>query len=155
MNKKKVSNGQLTRLERYLYEEIGVEFKACLYFFCILFFYAVYRLCMGVTVASILHMTEMIFLAYGMCYAQIYLFGGFDEADEITAKNVALMGLCSLIYTGISFVGKWFDKNIPVTIGFFGYMMLAYCCSLWVYKVRRNIDEKILNEDLAAFQRRN
>ena len=33
MNKSK----GLTKLERYLLEEIGVEFKACLYFFCYLF----------------------------------------------------------------------------------------------------------------------
>ena len=30
-----------TLLERYLHQEIGIEFKACLYFFCILF-----RLCL-------------------------------------------------------------------------------------------------------------
>ena len=33
----KKDNG-LTGLERYLLEEIGVEFKACIYFFCYLFY---------------------------------------------------------------------------------------------------------------------
>ena len=56
-NKKKVS-----LWERYLTKEIGIEFKACLYFFGVLFYYCTYRLCIGVTVAEILHMAEMIFL---------------------------------------------------------------------------------------------
>ena len=34
MNKKKLS-----WFERYLFDEIGIEFKACLYFFAIMFFY--------------------------------------------------------------------------------------------------------------------
>ena len=34
-------NNGLTGLEKYLLEEIGVEFKACIYFFCYLFFYRV------------------------------------------------------------------------------------------------------------------
>ena len=40
MNKKK-----LTWYEKYLFDEIGIEFKACLYFFAILFFYCIYRIC--------------------------------------------------------------------------------------------------------------
>ena len=59
------SNG-LTKLERYLLEEIGVEFKACIYFFCYLFYYSMYKLLGGNTSASIIHMAEMIFLTYGM-----------------------------------------------------------------------------------------
>ena len=59
--------------ERYLTKEIGIEFKACLYFFAILFFYCVYRLCIGNIMAEILHMAEMIFLTYVIGYIQVFL----------------------------------------------------------------------------------
>ena len=59
--------------ERYLTKEIGIEFKACLYFFAILFFYCMYRLCLGKTVADMIHMAEMIGLAYLVGYLQVYL----------------------------------------------------------------------------------
>ena len=52
--------------ERYLTKEIGIEFKACLYFFAMLFFYCMYRVCIGQYYASILHMAEMIFLTYAV-----------------------------------------------------------------------------------------
>lgn len=72
----------MSLLERYLAVEIGIEFKACLYFFCILFFYSMYRLLCGSMEASILHMGEMIFLTYGMGYIQKYILDNFDEADR-------------------------------------------------------------------------
>ena len=73
--------------ERYLTKEIGIEFKACLYFFAILFFYCMYRLCLGKTVADMIHMAEMIGLAYLVGYLQVYLLWNFDEADTI-AKTI-------------------------------------------------------------------
>ena len=62
MNKKKVS-----WFEKYLFDEIGIEFKSCLYFFAIMFFYCSYRLICHKTDALILHMAEMIFLTYNPC----------------------------------------------------------------------------------------
>ena len=61
---KKSYKKKVSLWERYLTKEIGIEFKACLYFFGVLFYYCTYRLCIGVTVAEILHMAEMIFLTY-------------------------------------------------------------------------------------------
>ena len=58
---KKSDKKKVSLWERYLTKEIGIEFKACLYFFGVLFYYCTYRLCIGVTVAEILHMAEMIF----------------------------------------------------------------------------------------------
>ncbi|MBR1691989.1 MAG: DUF3021 domain-containing protein [Lachnospiraceae bacterium] len=149
MNKKKVSLP-----ERYLTKEIGIEFKACLYFFCILFFYCVYRVIGGSLHASIIHMTEMILLTYGMGYVQVYLLSDFDEAECWRMREIFYMLLCSLLYTGISLLGRWFDRNPGVTIGFALYMMLAYVCAFLVYKAKRDIDAKLLNEDLKAFQER-
>lgn len=149
MSKKKVS-----RFERYLTEEIGVEFKACLYFFCILFFYAMYRVLNGNFEASISHMAEMILLTYGMCYLQLYFMNNFDEGERCGIREVLYTILCVGIYTGISYWGKWFDRNLAVTAGYAAYMMFAYVCAFLVYKTKRDIDGKLLNEDLKAFQER-
>lgn len=149
MSKKKVS-----RFERYLTEEIGVEFKACLYFFCILFFYAMYRVLNGNFEASISHMAEMILLTYGMCYLQLYFMNNFDEGERFGVREVLYTVLCVGIYTGISYWGKWFDRNLAVTAGYAAYMMFAYVCAFLVYKTKRDIDGKLLNEDLKAFQER-
>ncbi len=140
--------------EQYLTKEIGIEFKACLYFFCILFFYSVYQLAGGSLEANIIHMAEMILLTYGMGYVQVYLLSNFDEGEQLQGKTVWYMALCAGIYTGASFLGKWFDRNVPVTVGFALYMILVYLCAFLVYKSKRKIDEKHLNEDLKAFQER-
>lgn len=150
MNKSK----GLTKLERYLLEEIRVEFKACLYFFCYLFFYSIYKLAGGNTEASIIHMTELIFLTYGMCYLQIYFMNGFDEGEKFKFKELLLSMLCGLIYTAASWFFGWFDKNVPVTIGFFVFVVFAYFCGFWVYKIRRILESKALNNDLKAFKER-
>lgn len=140
--------------ERYLTKEIGIEFKACLYFFALLFFYCVYRLCMGFKVAEILHMAEMIFLTYIVGYIQVFLLWNFDESDELGKKEIVGISICTLIYTAVSYFGNWFDKNIDVTVGFAGYVIFLYVCVYFVYKCRRKIDDKILNYDLELFKTR-
>lgn len=145
---------KLSLLERYLVVEIGIEFKACLYFFCILFFYSMYRLLCGSMEASILHMGEMIFLTYGMGYFQKYILSNFDEADRLGLKETAFLLLCVGIYTAASYLGGWFDRRILVTIFYALFMTLAYVCGFLVYKVKRTLDARQLNENLRAFQRR-
>lgn len=145
---------KISALEHYLTVEIGIEFKACLYFFCILFFYSMYRVLGGSYEASIFHMAEMILLTYAMGYIQVYLLSNFDEGEKIGGKEICYVVFCSLIYTGISYLGKWFDRNPVVSIGYFFYMIFAYICAFLVYKFKREIDEKMLNEELKAFQER-
>lgn len=140
--------------ERYLTKEIGIEFKACLYFFALLFFYCMYRLCMGFKVAEIWHMAEMIFLTYIVGYIQVFLLWNFDESDEFGKKEILGISICTLIYTAVSYFGNWFDKNIYVTVGFAGYIIFLYVCVYFVYKCRRKIDDKILNYDLELFKTR-
>lgn len=143
-----------TLWERYLTKEIGIEFKACLYFFALLFFYCTYRLCVGLTVADILHMAEMIFLAYIVGYIQVFLLWNFDEADDLGKKEWLGIIVCTAIYVAVSYVCGWFDKNIYVTIGFAGYVVFLYFCVFLVYKCRRKIDDKVLNSDLELFKTR-
>lgn len=152
---KKISEKtKLSLLERYLVVEIGIEFKACIYFFSILFFYSMYRLLRGSMEASILHMGEMIFLTYGMGYLQKYGLANFDEADRLGLKETAYLLLCAGIYTVVSWLGGWFDRRMSVTILYALFMALAYVCGFLVYKVKRTLDAKQLNEDLRAFQGR-
>ena len=145
---------KLSTLERCLAVEIGIEFKACLYFFCILFFYSMYRLLCGSMEAGILHMGEMIFLTYGMGYVQKYVLADFDEGDRLGIREIFSLLLCVGIYTAVSYLGGWFDRRISVTSFYALYMVLAYVCGFLVYKAKRILDAKQLNEDLRAFQRR-
>ena len=81
------NNEKTTLWERYLTKEIGIEFKACLYFFAILFFYCMYRILTGSLDASIIHMAEMIFACYIIGYIQVYLLWNFDEAEALGLKE--------------------------------------------------------------------
>ena len=154
MDKQMDKGTRMTLWERYIAMEVGIEFKACLYFFCILFFYSVYRIMGGRYEASILHMTEMIFLAYGMGYVQVGLLSNFDEAQQLGVREVLYMLLCSGIYAAAAFVFKWFEGAVPVSGIFMLYMLLIYFCAFLVYKTKRDMDAKQLNDDLKAFQAR-
>ena len=76
------------RLRKYLSNEIVIEYKACLYFFCLLVFYCVYLLWRNVYSASILYMVEMVLTSYIMGYLQNYVFHNFDEAERLGKKEV-------------------------------------------------------------------
>ena len=146
-NKKKV-----TLWELYLTKEIGIEFKACLYFFAFLFYYCVFRLINGVYDASILHMTELILACYIIGYIQVYLLWNFDEADSFRVKEIAGMVICTIVYSLLSWLFNWFNKNLLVTLIFAAYILLVYVCVYLIYKYKRIIDDKKLNEDLKLFQ---
>ena len=143
---------KVTLWERYLTREIGIEFKACLYFFAVLFFYSVFRICTGRFEAGILHMAEMIFACYLIGYLQVYVFWDFDEADTLGNKELFGMACCTFIYTALSFFLKWFDGKLLVSLGFAAYMIVSYICVFLIYKSKRKIDDKKLNEDLRLFQ---
>ena len=144
--------GKTTLWEKYLTREIGIEFKACLYFFAILFFYCVYRFCVGRMDASILHMTEMILTCYVIGYVQVYLLWNFDEADSGGGKEIAGILICTFVYSLLSYVFGWFDGNLYLTLGLAAYLLLTYACVILIYKTKRRIDDKQLNEELALFK---
>lgn len=140
--------------EKYIAKEIGIEFKACLYFFCILFYYSMYKVCGGVYVAEILHMAEMIILTYIMGYIQLYFMDNFDEGEQLRIKEWVYIMICTVIYTGASYLFDWFERSIAVSIGFAVYIVLVYVCAYLVYKSKRKADEKLLNDALKAFKER-
>jgi hypothetical protein len=145
-------DGKVTLWERYLTKEIGIEFKACLYFFAILFFYCMYRILNGSYDASILHMTEMIFSCYFIGYAQVFLFFNFDEADSLGAKEWLGIVICTVLYSLVSYFGGWFDRVLWVTLLLAVYLIITYICVFFIYKSKRIIDDKKLNEELRLFQ---
>ena len=145
-------DGKLTLWEKYLTKEIGIEFKACLYFFAILFFYCMFRLLTGRYDASILHMTEMIFTCYFIGYAQVYLFANFDEADKLGLREWIGIVVCTVLYCLVSYFGSWFDKVLWVTGLLAAYLLFTYICVFFIYKSKRTIDDKKLNEELRLFQ---
>ena len=144
----------MSRFKQYLGSEIGIEFKACLYFFAILFFYSMYRILQGSFFANIIVMAEMIFSTYIMGYIQVYLLGNFDEAEQLTWREILASVFCSIVYSSISFFGKWYDRNITVTVLFFCYILFCYICVFFVYKVKRDVDTAVLNHELENFKKK-
>ena len=147
-----MNDNRLTLWERYLTKEIGIEFKACLYFFAILFFYCVYRILQGTFDAEIPHMAEMILTCYIIGYIQVYLFDNFDEAETIKGRECAGMAVCTLLYCLVSYLGGWFGRKITVTLIMAAYILITYVCVFLVYRSKRRIDDKKLNEELRLFQ---
>ena len=144
----------MSRFKQYLGSEIGIEFKACLYFFAILFFYSMYRILQGSFFANIIVMAEMIFSTYIIGYIQVYLLGNFDEAEQMGWKEILGSFFCSILYTIVSIVGNWYDRNVTTTILFFCYILFCYICVFLVYKVKRDVDTAMLNQELENFKRK-
>ena len=140
-------------LERYLTTKIGVEIKCCLSFFLILCFYCIVQLVEGCFNANIFHMLQMVLLAYVMHWVQSLLGCDFDEVDRLGWKEWLLILLGSFAYAAAAQLGNWFE-NIGIVIGFGFYMVGAYLCTFLIYKIKRVIDAKFLNDDLRSFQKR-
>ena len=140
------------KFKRYLSIEISIEYKACLYFYCIMVFYCIYLALHHTFFASVLYMCEMIFTAYVLGYLQVMLLKNFDEAENITRREFLSMLLCTTIYTGCSYLFCWFDRNPWATGMFFLFILFSYWCVYLINKIKRNIDTNRLNEMLAAFK---
>lgn len=139
--------------KRYLASEIVIEFKACLYFFGILFFYCCYQLIGGDRTADIIVMAEIIGTTYIMGYVQVYLLRNFEESEKLGWFEWGASIGCSLLYGVESYIFSWFDKNVAVSIGFISYMVLIYICMIAIYYLKRHIDTELLNQDLEAFKK--
>ena len=142
------------RLRKYLSNEIVIEYKACLYFFCLLVFYCVYLLWRTVYSASILYMVEMVLTSYIMGYLQNYVFHNFDEAERLGKKEVFGILCCTCIYTAVSFGFRWFERNLRVTAMFFVFVFFSYVCIYLNNKIKRMIDTERLNGMLTEYKRR-
>lgn len=144
----------MSRLKKYLSKEIGIEFKAGLYFYAILFFYSLYRIGQGSFYADIIIMAEMMFVTYVMGYIQVYLLENFDEEERFSVRTGLSSLFCSVLYTVTSFQLHWFDQNVMATAMYFLYMLFCYVCMFLVYKIKRDIDTELLNQELEQFKKR-
>lgn len=150
-----MSKKSLGFIERYLTRKIGVEIKCCVMFFLILCFYGGYRMLCGTTDANIIHMLEMVIPAYLLCWIQALIGSDFDEVDKLCLKDWGIVLAGSAVYTLASFFFGWFDGDMAVTAIFAVYMIVSYLCIFLIYKIKRAIDAKLLNNDLKLFQERN
>lgn len=141
--------------QKFLTEEIRIDFKACLYFFCMVLFYSVYRILHGSWDAGIIHMAEMLAANYIMGYIQVYLLDNFDEADVFKGKEILKTLLCSGVYGIVSWVCGWFNRSLVVTLIYLIYMIVCFICVFLSYKVKRDIDSKLLMEDLRKYKEGN
>ncbi len=134
--------------------EIAIEYKACLYAFCITVFYCAFLLCQGIFQAEIGHMCQFFILAYLVGYLQVYLLHNFDEAGKMGLREVCSMLFCDSLYTACSYLLGWFDRQIWVTGLFFFYMLVAYGCVYLINRLKRNIDTENLNHMLAEYKKK-
>lgn len=141
------------RFLRYLSREIAIEYKACLYFFGFLTFYAIYLICHQVYTVGILPMFEMIISTYFVGYLQVYVLWNFDEAERLGKKELLAALLCTGIYTAVSVLFGWFDRSPRVSLLFFIYVLFCYLCVYLINKVKRKIDTEQLNELLEAYKK--
>lgn len=144
----------MNRFKKFMSLEIGIEFKACLYFCVLLSFYFVFLMLQGSFYANIIKMIEMVFTAYIICYLQVYLFQNFDEAEKLGKREIAYILICSILYTVLSYCMEWFDQNDVATICFFFYSIFWYVCIWLIYRIKREVDTVILNQDLEQFKQR-
>ena len=138
---------------KFLLAEVRIEFKACLYFFAILFFYCMYRIIsQGSFQADMIVMAEMILTTYLMGYAQVYLLKNFEESEHLGAFELFASIGCSLFYVGLSHLLSWFDRAWLPELLFFAYVLLCYVSIFCIYYVRRHWDTEELNQELEAFK---
>ncbi len=142
----------MKKLEKFFVSEIGIEFKAALYFYSMLFFYIVCRLLSGSRQLEIFTVLEMIAATYVMAFVQFFLLGNFDESESIGVREVLLAAGCSLVYAAASRMLGWFGGSMAVTAVFYIFMMVCYGCTYWLYSFRRSAATKQLNRELEAFK---
>ena len=139
---------------RFLLAEVRIEFKACLYFFAILFFYCMYRIIsQGSFQADMIVMAEMILTTYAMGYVQVYLLKNFEESERLGAFELLASLGCSLFYALLGHLLSWFDRARLPELLFFAYVLLCYVSIFCIYYVRRHWDTEELNQELETFKK--
>ncbi len=145
----------LILVEKWLTVKIGVEVRCCLTFFLMAFYYCVFRLLNGSPEAAILHLAEMMGVAYLFGWVQALLHADFDEMDRLGLREWAVIIAGSAVYTLTAWLCGWYAGRPLALLLFFMYMVGCGLCTLLIYAIKRAVDAKLLNDDLRAFQQRN
>ncbi|MCM1160283.1 MAG: DUF3021 domain-containing protein [Roseburia sp.] len=140
-------------LKKYLSYEVGIDFKTCIYFFMVLFFYSMYQILQGSFFASIIIMAEMLASAYIIGYIQVYLLKNFDEAEQLGRRECFSVFSCSALYTAISYILNWYGRSASATLFFFFYMIACYLSIFLAYKIKRDMETAVLNRELENFKK--
>ena len=130
-----------------------IEYKACLYFCCVVFFYFAYLLCRGIYVAGIAFLFEMILTAYAAGYTQVYLFHNSDEAERLEGRDILGIIFSTLLYGASSYLLAWFDRSLPATLLFLLYMIFVHYFVYLANRMKRAIDTENLNKMLTEFKK--
>lgn len=136
----------------WMSNEIGIEFKACMYFYCMTFFYSLAQIFNGVYTLDILILAEIVLTNYLICNIQVYLLKNFDESDQFGKNEAFGTVVCTAIYTVLSYIFNWFGRGITVTAIFAAFVIICYICIFLVYKIKRDIDTKYLNSMLEKYK---
>lgn len=147
-----MKNKWIKILKKYLKRELIIEYKACLYFSCILFFYFVWLALQKIYLARIVCMCEMILAAYLAGYLQMYAFHNLDESERLGGKEFAQMLLCSALYAAAAYLGSWFDRSIRAALCFLLYMLLVHFSVYLFHKLNRILDTRNLNQLLTKYK---
>ena len=137
----------------WLSAEVMIEYKACIYFGCILTVACLYYLCQGTFYVKIVHLFEIMMTAYFVGYLQVYFFHNFDEAEQLDVHCIWGAILCTGIYTIVSLLLNWFERNLIAQIFFAGYMLLLFFCIYLINKAKRMVDTEKLNGMLTEFKK--
>ena len=105
---------------------------------------------MKVTLEQISGGIEEIIIKYKEMTEQIEGIVNYINQKE---KKLIAMLVCTLIYTAVSYVLNWYERKPGVTILFVFYMIFCYVCAFLLYKIKRDIDTKMLNKDLEDFKK--
>lgn len=140
-------------VEKWLTIKIGVEIRCCLSFFLMLFYYCVYRLIGGNAQAEILHLAEMIAIAYLFGWVQGLLGQDFDRMDRLGLRQWGVILLSGAVYGLTAWLCGWFESGLAVLL-FAVYMACCGLSTVCLCHIKRAIDAKLLNDDLRAFQSR-
>ncbi len=145
----------MKRYEKFFAAEIGVEFKAALYFYSILFFYMGFRFLGGNTQAELLHLLEMVGCTYVMGFVQVFVLDCYDESAKLSSSSAVKTLLVSLAYAAVSWLLGWFERSVPVTVLFFCFVIVCHGCTMWLYSFRRRVSTEQLNRELESYKQRN
>lgn len=141
------------KFKTILSREVVIEYKACLYFACQVFFYFAYLLSRGIYMAGMAILFEMILTAYGAGYMQVYLFHNSDEAERLERRDVLGIIFCTLFYGAASWALAWFDKSLLATFLFLFYMIFVHYFVYLANKIKRAVDTEKLNKMLTEFKK--
>lgn len=138
--------------ERFLSQEISIEYKAGIYSLCHLLYCACYLIWQQTFSIGLLQIAEIALLSYLICNLQVYALKNFDEAERLSGTWWLSALLCTGLYLLAVHFLNWFDGHLLSWLGFGIWQLFCYVCIYLVNKIKRRIDSKHLNNLLKTYK---